>query len=56
VSGLLGCAIAHVLGTAIPYAVYGIAASVVCLLIAHGVLKTKPGAGADDIAAKAVAK
>ena len=33
--GLVGCAVAHVLGTTIPYAVYGIVASAVCLLAAH---------------------
>lgn len=33
--GLVGCAVAHVIGTTIPYAVYGIAASIVCLLAAH---------------------
>ncbi len=56
VGGLFGCAIAHVLGTEIPYAVYGIAASVVCLLIAHSVLGATPGMGSDDVAAEAVAK
>ena len=56
VGGLLGCAIAHVLGTEIPYSVYGIAASVVCLLIAHRVLGATPGMGSDDVAAEAVAK
>lgn len=44
VGGLVGCATAHLAGTEIPYAVYGIAASVVCLLIAHAVLRGKGGA------------
>lgn len=35
IGGLLGCSIAHVLETTIPYAVYGIVASVVCLVAAH---------------------
>jgi len=33
VAGLVGCSIAHVLGTTVPYAVYGIAASAVVLLL-----------------------
>ncbi|GAA4862869.1 sodium:solute symporter family protein [Saccharopolyspora cebuensis] len=38
VGGLLGCTTAHVLDTTIPYAVHGIVASTVCLLVAHAVL------------------
>lgn len=62
VGGLIGCTAAHTLDTTIPYAVYGIASSVVCLLVAHAVLDrrgptgsalTQPvapklGVGADD--------
>lgn len=38
IGGVIGCATAHILGTTIPYAVFGIVASVVCLLVAHMVL------------------
>lgn len=34
-AGLVGCAIAHVLGTLIPYAIYGIVASAVVFVIAY---------------------
>lgn len=37
VAALAGCAAAQLAGTSIPYAIYGIAASVVCLLIAHAI-------------------
>ena len=42
IGGLVACSVAHVLATEIPYAVYGIAAGVVCLLAAHSVLDRKP--------------
>lgn len=37
VGGLIACAGAHLLDTTIPYAIYGIGSSVICLLIAHAV-------------------
>ena len=37
--GLIGCAVAHVLGTAIPYAVFGIVSSFVVYAIALGIKK-----------------
>lgn len=40
IGGLVVCAGAHILGTTIPYAIFGIAASVICLLVAHAVLGT----------------
>lgn len=36
--GLIVCAGAHVMDTTIPYAIYGIGASVICLLVAHAIL------------------
>lgn len=41
VGGLIGCAAAHIAGTTIPYAVYGIVASTTCLLIAHALLRRR---------------
>src|SRR5690606_13047717 len=43
IGGLAGCAIAHLAGTTIPYAVYGIVASTVCLLAAHVVMTSRTG-------------
>jgi SSS family solute:Na+ symporter len=42
IGGLVGCAVAHIAGTTVPYAVYGIVASTVCLLAAHVVLGRRP--------------
>lgn len=44
VAGLAGCAAAQLADTTIPYAIYGIAASVVCLLIAHVITGRRPTA------------
>ncbi|MGO2652671.1 sodium:solute symporter family protein [Corynebacterium casei] len=40
-AGLLGCAIAHVMGTEIPYAIYGIVASLIVFIIAYTTIKPK---------------
>lgn len=45
VGGLIGCAAAHTLGTTFPYVIYGILASVVCLLIAHAVFDRRGPTG-----------
>ncbi|MEX3517747.1 sodium:solute symporter family protein [Corynebacterium camporealensis] len=39
--GLIGCAIAHVIGTEIPYAIYGIAVSLVVFVVVYFVVKPK---------------
>lgn len=44
-AGLIGCAVAHVLGTEIPYAIYGITASLIVFVIAY--LTVKPKADQD---------
>lgn len=40
-AGLIGCAIAHVMGTEIPYAIYGIVASLIVFIIAYMTIKPK---------------
>jgi SSS family solute:Na+ symporter len=40
-AGLIGCAIAHVMGTEIPYAIYGIVASLIVFTIAYMTIKPK---------------
>lgn len=44
VAGVAGCAGAQVAGTTIPYAIYGIAASVVCMLIAYAITRSRQSA------------
>ena len=47
-AGLIGCSIAHIMGTTIPYAIYGIAASLVVFLIAYVTVKPKTDQTVND--------
>lgn len=47
-AGLIGCGVAHAMGTTIPYAIYGIVASLVVFIIAYMMIKPKDEQTASD--------